>query len=378
MQIFKKIKTGLATTEGKLKALLAVFGILILVVLISSVTFAAMGTPVFCQSCHEMRPEYVTWKAGDHSKIACVNCHTQRSDPKYAVKAFFNEAFVHFTKQVNMPIEVKEPVNDSVCERCHSPNRVVTPSGDIKIPHDVHKNNGVPCAKCHSAIMHAGVLEGGFTARKPLDDWTEPVGNAYVRQGDLKFNMKDCLNCHNEVEGAPTYTQCTSCHRKLVKPESHQDGKFLTQHGIEAFQDIKQCDRCHQLTMLSKDIKTSQDDPVIVYARQNAFCAACHTNPDKKPASHGKDWRLVHRGPANQNPKYCLVCHEEGRSIKAAVATKTSCSDCHVRNQHSLDFSKHLKFPLPRNQSQITEACRQCHGSTCGTCHYLPWGNGPQ
>ncbi len=37
----------------------------------------ATSSSKFCSSCHEMKPEYYTWKASSHSEVDCVNCHTE-------------------------------------------------------------------------------------------------------------------------------------------------------------------------------------------------------------------------------------------------------------------------------------------------------------
>ncbi|WML46921.1 NapC/NirT family cytochrome c [Neobacillus sp. PS3-34] len=48
--------------------------------LLTSVGFIGLETTSnskFCSSCHEMKPEYYTWKASTHSEVDCVSCHIE-------------------------------------------------------------------------------------------------------------------------------------------------------------------------------------------------------------------------------------------------------------------------------------------------------------
>jgi nitrate/TMAO reductase-like tetraheme cytochrome c subunit len=378
LNIFKKLASGLSTKEGKLKALILFTGLLSLILVITASAMELTSSSQFCQSCHEMRPEYVTWKASAHSQIRCVDCHIEPGTAKfieYKVK-FATELYKHFTGQVYAPIVSDEPIKDIVCERCHTSNRVATPSGDLKIPHRAHKDNKIPCVRCHNAVAHANIADKAFTSDGNWDKWIEPIGRAYMRKDFLTFSMEDCLSCHKEEGVGPEAKNCTACHAKLIKPESHNQPMFTQQHGVMAMTDIKQCDKCHSKTMSSVEPKVPVDNPVVTYARKNTFCAECHSKMKTPPPSHTTTWKLSHVLQAMEDRPGCLVCHDEGKPTRGSTATKTYCYKCHITNMHYnvIVLGKHPKGPQVNASTQPTkDPCFSCHsGAKCLTCHYIP------
>ncbi len=377
-KLFKKFIPDLSTKEGKLKAVIFASGTLLLLLIVTATALQLTSTPQFCRSCHEMMPEYVTWKASAHSQINCIDCHIEPGTDKFLVHKVesIKELYDHLTGRVYTPITMDVPIKDEVCERCHTSNRVVTPSGDIKIPHKVHKDNKVPCVKCHEAVAHARIGEEGFTADGNWDKWIEPVGKAYMRQDFLKFSMEECLNCHKEEDAGPQLKDCSACHTKLVKPESHKNPMFDRQHGLMAEADIKQCDKCHQKTMSITEPRIPVDDPVVKYARQNTFCAACHSTKKTPPPSHTVSWKRTHIVQATADRTGCLVCHDEGMPTSGSAATKTYCYRCHETNIHYdvIVRGKHIHGPPVNAQTELTRApCFNCHSAQkCQRCHYVP------
>lgn len=375
LKIFSRIKTFLGSTEGKLKAVILLSGSLILLLALTVGALELTSTPQFCQSCHEMRPEYVTWKASVHSQISCVDCHVKPGAKNMVLHKIesFKQLYDHITGQVYPPITLDTPISNQICEQCHSQNRVVTPPGDIKIPHQIHLQNGVKCVDCHSAVAHANIGEDGFTADGNWAKWTQPVGKAYMKADFLKFSMKQCLDCHKRNGKGPDIHQCSACHKKLVKPASHNIPNFLNGgHGQAALQDINQCNRCHQITLDESEVNVPTTNPTVEYARQNEFCTNCHKTT--KPLSHRKDWKLAHSVSALDDQDSCLVCHDESKPKSNSTATQTYCYQCHQPNIHSrLKTNGHPRFPLGNNPQLTKEPCNNCHDlNRCSSCHYIP------
>lgn len=380
IKVLSRLSLLLSTKEGKLKLLIGIVGFLLLGLALSIGALELTNTPQFCQSCHEMRPEYVTWKASSHSQLGCVDCHVEPGVGnllQHKVKSF-KQLYLHFSGKINPPIEVAQPIKDEVCERCHTAKRVATPSGDLIIPHEVHKENKVPCVKCHSAVAHAniGSAENGFTANGNWDKWIEPVGRAYMKADFLKFSMEECLNCHKQEDAGPKPNDCKACHNKLVKPETHNDPIFRTKHGLLAEQDTTQCNKCHRITISSKEPRVPVNAVVVSYARKNTFCADCHSNSKAPPASHIVSWKRTHALPATNDRIGCLVCHDEGKPTRGSSATKTYCYQCHETNIHFnvIVLGQHTKgTPVNGSVEPTQYPCLNCHaGSNCLRCHYIP------
>src|SRR5262249_25987993 len=92
------------------------------VALLVIVVFFALGligvestwSSKFCSSCHEMKPEYYTWKASTHSEVECVKCHIGSGTKEYAqAKAngllqVYKKATQTYTAPIRMPKEIPD------------------------------------------------------------------------------------------------------------------------------------------------------------------------------------------------------------------------------------------------------------------------------
>lgn len=187
----------------------------------------ATSTPAFCSRCHEMKPEYATWAASAHSKVPCVKCHMEPGAVSF-LKAKLNglkQVFTHVTGGVERPIRLPETISNTVCEACHSSERETTPSGDLKIPHGKHLENGlVRCADCHRLVAHAGVADRGAV------EIDEAFLAALARAAPKEFRpvMPRCVRCHFEEKAG---YRCGDCHQGSKSPESHPEKV----RGLESF-----------------------------------------------------------------------------------------------------------------------------------------------
>lgn len=170
-----------------------VVGVLLVVCLIP-VAFTA--TPRQCATCHEMRPYYDTWRTSSH-RAAVPNCLTCHVDPGIFNLVGFEFGFYrmlagHFAgAQVKTTAANTPSVASCTREGCHSLNREVSNSGDLKINHRLHVVSAhIACPRCHPGAVHAGV--GGRLKLPP---------------------MKLCKQCH-----ADKMTDCTFCHTEEHLP----------------------------------------------------------------------------------------------------------------------------------------------------------------
>lgn len=366
MKLFGK---NLRTRKEWLKLLIITVSSL---VFLSAFTFGAVkvtNTSKFCLICHEMRPEYVTWEASAHSKFNCTVCHLS---PGFGNLVKFKlglikKVFEHFTNNYVTPVEIDNPIKNTVCLKCHNQRRNVSPAGDIKFPHQKHLQEKLDCIQCHSGVVHGRIEENGFTTDTDYSTWTPGMGRAYLRPDFAKTNMSDCIDCH-EAKDVPT--TCNTCHNEMVKPPSHQSPRWLQNHGHEAMDDYMACDRCHSKT--GSWVNNSKDDGVKGYVRNNTFCLDCHTK--NRPPSHVTEWRNVHGSAAKLHEQDCLICHSESRvanSLRDTVA-QPACSQCHIGTMHNSVLKGNM-HPFPLNGQHLNaETCYGCHSEqTCGKCHYF-------
>jgi nitrate/TMAO reductase-like tetraheme cytochrome c subunit len=374
---------------------ITLFSIVLLIVAGYS-TVEATSSSGFCASCHEMKPEAATWKVSSHSQIACKECHIQPGVVNYA-KAKINglkQVYDKVTNSYTAPIQMKDPIPNSVCEKCHNmKDTVVTAPGDLIIPHDKHLAKGILCVQCHYGVVHGDISDRNVTFKTDYDKWNAQLAKQMETVSFTQPQMEDCIKCH---QARNVSTSCKTCHSTGMKPASHNDPNFINNvHGQLAEKDIKQCNSCHQY-MSDKpipDLQTKTASQQFLsgtkkgntisaqdYAKENTFCANCH---GKKPASHDSDWINNHGKIASKDEQQCLACHSDknttsstitsngllSNAVPASTGTAPACTTCHP----ALHAGKDYKTGHPVDLTGITapnDSCYTCHEkSTCTTCH---------
>ncbi len=367
MSVFRKMDKVylnlLLMRWGKRILLLAVF--FLVLVFGFNATPASVQT-AFCVSCHEMKPEFATFKASAHSDFTCTVCHTDYTVGQVLLrnkKKVLNEVVAHFKKSYILPIEAKNKIPNSVCESCHSQSRTLTPRGDLNlsnVKHFEHVSKGITCVTCHPGIAHGTIAERQATIGTDFNSWDENKGLQNMQWQYVTIGMSQCLDCHKTMSVSQ---DCATCHIKIVLPASHKTPTWVKEgiHGQEAYKNIDNCKKCHSKTQTFNSLQLN--DPIAEYARTNTFCFSCHL---KKPEAHNQDWGWKHGSKALENTKYCLVCHQQGAAQKNANANQITCLTCH-NNKHRIP-SVH-PVPIPQG-TRPAGSCYTCHSpNKCSVCH---------
>lgn len=93
---------------------------------------------VFCgETCHSvMKPEYLAYKAGAHSRVRCVDCHVG-SGADWYVKSklsgayqLYSVTFDKYSRPINSPVHNLRPASGT-CEQCHWPEKFF--GGQMKV-----------------------------------------------------------------------------------------------------------------------------------------------------------------------------------------------------------------------------------------------------
>lgn len=343
----------------------------------------ATSSSKFCSSCHEMTPEYYTWKASTHSEVDCINCHIEPG-AKNLVKDKANgliQIFDNVTNQYTAPIQMPKEIPNPACERCHNmKTRDVTSSGDLVIPHEKHLNKGIQCVDCHSGVAHGRIAERNVTFKTDYSKWDDALGQEMMR--DVTFTspkMQDCIDCHKIRDVS---TACKTCHSTGMKPKSHKEADFKTSsHGKLAEKDIKLCNSCHQYTsdtdiqglqppspteqFLSGGKVHQQSITAQDYTKENSFCKKCH---QQRPQSHVKGWSNIHGPIAKNDTRKCLTCHDY---LKTGFnkTTNITCSGCHPAMHAGKNYKEHHPIDLT-GVTQPQSLCYTCHNKQiCTSCH---------
>lgn len=163
--------------------------ILAIVAIVVLLPFTVTVPVSFCKRCHQMKPYFTSWKKSTHSKvkIGCQSCHVKPhlfSENIYRLNTY-SWIIGQVTEKAIRPIGVVSASTEA-CRRCHSLNRKVSTSGDLKINHEEHIVEAkLECPKCHSGVIHPGV--------KGLGEMNPP--RKLCKECHEK-EMKKCPYCH--------------------------------------------------------------------------------------------------------------------------------------------------------------------------------------
>jgi nitrate/TMAO reductase-like tetraheme cytochrome c subunit len=352
------------------------------------------SSPSFCSSCHEMAPEYETYKQSAHNQINCVQCHDKPGfsnmidNKKNLIKAIQS----HYSEIPNQILQTNvQIVSSENCLKCHSKNRLVTATGDLKVNHPGHIKEGIPCITCHEGVAHAKIAARGLNTSKDRDKWTKSNVKKLTNELYTKPNMGTCIDCHDKVnhgeqpwkdtaysmppkpeeavtteENQDKKTQklilqaigkqsvnvkismeCTTCHKIVKVPKLHKNFDWPVNHGTTAIQKLDQCQNCHQdskwikkvpqediMTLLQKDKQVNYQpnyEQTKNHSRTNQFCSTCHSN---RPPSHIlNNWTTGHvLASFNEIEKQkCFICHDEKETSTTVEAPSPAiaCQTCH-------------------------------------------------
>ena len=293
--------------------------------------------PKLCSTCHNALTVSKGLAMSSHSEFQCTDCHRKSGTSLFESRKVAEVAARKVASQQAVPKEV--------CLKCHSANRKVSPSGDIRIPHQKHLDRGLQCVNCHIGVAH-----GQKTDKRGA--------------GIIKFtgpSMATCIDCHSTRNVS---TSCGTCHTSDRKPESHKNPTWGTRHGVEARKDTGVCGMCHLFTK-EKAVKIAPGAPVTEFARANPFCSSCHV---KRPITHTPTWPVEHKQYAKSDRARCLVCHNEEPPKDGEKVSPVFCYKCH-RDLHPDNWKK-LHPTVVKNVGVVDGKCFSCHVSTqCAKCH---------
>jgi nitrate/TMAO reductase-like tetraheme cytochrome c subunit len=317
--------------------------LLFLIVTFFGISFSTYGalavtsTKSFCNSCHEMAPENVTHLSTTHSEIKCTKCHIEPGLPqtiKGKVMAL-KEVYRHVTKTQPNPIYVTHTVNDVVCLRCHSENRVVTPTADLIVAHEKHINKEIACVTCHSGVAHAKVVERGLNTDDLFDYWVMSNAEVLVTTNYTKPNMGTCIDCHQAYnQGLEPWREKNYA---LTIPPNKLDESYEFPPSNLVIQEVKK---------QMGDVEVSME------------CATCHLEIQVPKHHRQEDWAENHKDAALSELNQCITCHEESKwlkrlqpeSMESLLNPTTPNLDEYVPNLEVLE-----------NVSRSTIFCYTCH-----------------
>jgi hypothetical protein len=355
------------------------------------VMLGATSTYWFCGSvCHKVQDDTIhAYGVSAHSKISCMACH----EPSDANPITF------LLKKVKSGLEVIPTVGNTFelplnagsalalspgemgsaqCTQCHSGNREITPSRNLKIDHAAHADAGIWCTVCHNRTAH-----DESNAPPTL---VAPNGRKNVAHQNF-MKMSACFRCH-DLDGVVKMTgpgakaasgACATCHPAgfELKPASHRTAEWSAKaHGVAALEAGK---KAAEQGVESKKL-TAEGIPAYLTAPVND-CYTCHSKKQFCTKCHGIDmphepgFDKSHKTVALKDILVCQKCHVP-TGVATGIAAGTTlasaeipfCENCHHKGGEP--GVAWLKAHPAVVAAKGTVACFKCHSPTvCAKCH---------
>ncbi|WP_066258883.1 cytochrome c3 family protein [Neobacillus drentensis] len=320
------------------------------------------NSPTFCASCHEMAPEYSSFTASAHNQISCVQCH---------IKPGFNNMITHKMKSVKevyyhvtgVPEQIvqteEEAVSNENCLQCHSKNRLVTASGDLKVNHKGHIEKEIPCITCHAGVVHAKMATRGINVEEVRGKWTKESAQKLMEKKYLRPNMGSCIDCHDKVnngekpwkEAAYNVPPNPEELEKKLEEKSKETTKEATHEGKAAEAVAVEHDQKTQEIILQaigkqkKDVKISME------------CKTCHKQTEIPKTHKTVNWSSNHGGTAVQQLDKCVNCHQDSKWVRE-IPKEDIMSLLKMGNQ-KVKYTPNVT--LVKEQARTNKFCSACH-----------------
>ncbi|MGJ7911131.1 cytochrome c3 family protein [Neobacillus sp. LXY-1] len=329
------------------------------------------NSPTFCSSCHEMAPEYTTYTASAHNQISCVQCHIKPGFINMVTHKMksMKEVYYHVTGVPEQIVQTEEEaISNQNCLQCHSKNRLVTASGDLKVNHKGHIEQDIPCITCHQGVVHAKIASRGINVEEVRGEYTKETAEKLMEKKYLAPNMGTCIDCHDKVNnGEKPWKELSYS----VPPNPEEVDKKLEENKKKSTEstttETTTAGEGTEATVAEHDQKT-QDIILQAIGKQqkdvklSMVCETCHKKI-KVPANHKvADWSQAHGGTAIQELNKCVNCHQDSKWIREIP--KEDIISLLKMKQQETETSKYTpNLTVVKDQSRVNKFCSACHGN---------------
>ena len=321
----------------------------------SGIAIPDVRTQFFCGYCHVLtypkviKKAFLSWQAGKHKDIGCVECHYPPE-----------RLAIPVPEHKKIPKDEKELSGKTAMEYMKTELEVLSRLITVMNMDEsvVRTRPRVDDRNCTSVKCHPATGKG-----KEGEYWTKKYEFAtYEREdkskGVVPFVHKGHFDKKKWVEGQELH--CTSCHQRESEEkhfEVNKDKCFLCHFKNLALNEERaKCEICHEvptkpLQKQKKEGAKSDEKPVTHKSLEEAkvSCENCHMH-------------LV-KGLGFVKKGRCLNCHDNGDYIAKNLFNKKLMHEKHVAAQNAHCFNCHE--PITHKASDFIDVAR----SECLTCH---------
>ncbi len=328
------------------------------------------NSPTFCSSCHEMAPEYSTFTASAHNNISCVQCHIKPgtiSMLTHKMKSM-KEVYYHITGVPKQIVQTEEEaISNENCLQCHSKNRLVTASGDLKVNHKGHIEEDIPCITCHAGVVHAKIVARGINTEDVRGHYNEESAQKIMEKKYMDPNMGTCIDCHDKVNnGEKPWKEAAYS----VPPNPEEVEKKLEENKKTSGESAatEETNKEETEAALAEHDQKTQDIILQAIGKQqkdvklSMACETCHKKI-KVPKNHKvAGWDGNHGGTAIQELNKCVDCHQDSKWIKE-IPKEDIISILKMKEQETKTAKYTPNITVVKDQSRVNKFCSACHGN---------------
>jgi cytochrome c-type protein NapC len=323
------------------------------------------NSPSFCSSCHEMAPEYSTFTASAHSNISCVQCHIKPGFTNMITHKMksMKEVYYHVTGIPEQIVQTEEEaVSNENCLQCHSKNRLVTASGDLKVNHKGHIEKDIPCITCHAGVVHAKIAARGINTEEVRGHWTKENAEKLMEEKYLRPNMGSCIDCHDKVNNGeepwkevaynvpPNPEEVQNKLEEQTKKASGEPAATETKESetAAAHDEKTQAIILQAIGKQKKDVKISME------------CKTCHKQTEIPKTHQAAEWSGNHGDTAVQQLDKCVNCHQDSKWARE-IPKEDIMSILKMKEQETKASKYRPNMTVVKDQARTNKFCSACH-----------------
>jgi hypothetical protein len=331
-----------------------------------------MDSVAFCgQACHSvMKPEFVAYQDGPHSRVACVECHIGPGAAGFAraklsgTRQVLAVALNTYSRPIPTPVENLRPARET-CEQCHWPEKFHGDKIDRKYEYADDEQNT-------ETVTTLRIKVGGGSERLGLatgihwhmnvanrveyiatDDkrlvipWvrlTDAAGNVreYVADGvkaeDLQNRerrLMDCMDCHNRPSHAMSPSAERAVDAVMARGGLPRTLPFVRREAVKAVKAPypNESAALEGIATAMREFYRSQHEPLYTSRRQdveNAVAAAQRIFQRNVFPEMNVQFGTYPNHIGHVDFPGCFRCHDDGHKAPDGRTISQDCETCHV------------------------------------------------
>lgn len=329
-----------------------------------------MDSVAFCgQVCHEvMQPEFVSYQAGPHARVACVECHIGPGAPWFVrsklsgLRQVYAVAFNTHSRPIPSPVHNLRPARDT-CEHCHWPEKF---HGDSIRSFPEYADDAENTESVSVMRLHVG---GGSAAAGPVRGihWHTSVTNQveyvatdekrqnipWVRlttpEGSKEFVLKgtapdaiegerrlmDCVDCHNRPSHAFARSAARAVDQAIAAGHIDRGLPFVRREAVAALSE-EYASRELAAESIDRRLRGFYRDnyPAVLEGQRPALDSAVQTaqrlyRQNVFPAMR-ITWGSYENNLGHVDTAGCFRCHDDEHVASDGSVIRQDCELCHT------------------------------------------------